>query len=133
MGKKFNTEFLEAYIDLDSACAKALDVNRSGVTEYINRLKSDPYISPTDETLKRLIGYRKTRNKLAHEEGALADMDEIDKSDIRWLKDFCKAIIKGKDPLSLAHRELSLKKIVLWGAAAVCIVIAIIAILLITK
>ena len=131
MGKKLNTEFLAAYIELDAACSELLELKRGGITEYINRLKENKSIPQRDEALSKLGSYRRTRNKLAHEEGALSDIDNIDKADIRWLKDFKKSVTKRKDPISLFNKPTNAFKTRVAIIAAAVAVIAIIIILLI--
>lgn len=130
MGKKNNTDFLAAYIELDTACAELLGVKRGGITEYINELKEAKGAPQGSETLSKLISYRKARNKLAHEEGALSDVKDIDKTDVRWIDRFKKTIQKRRDPLSLYKRPAKAftVKAVVAAAAALAAVIAVIAV-----
>lgn len=132
MSKKNNTDFLTAFIELEGACNGLLGTKRGGVSEYINRLnefKSNPDIK---ELSKKLITYRSIRNKLAHEEGALSDIRDIDRSDVRWLANFKKKIKKERDPLSLCIRREKLNsigrilRISAIAAAAVAVLILII-------
>ena len=101
MGKKSNTDFLAAYIELDTACAELLGVKRGGITEYINKLKEAKGAPQGNEVLSKLISYRKVRNKLAHEDGALNGITEIEKGDLKWIQNFTKTVSKKKDPISL--------------------------------
>ncbi len=96
---KMNQNFLAAYINLDRACADKLDT-KTGVTEYINKLTNMRYASGRDDILPRLINYRKLRNRIAHEPGAMKDIDNISKEDISWLKSLERNIRRGKDPVS---------------------------------
>ena len=105
MGKKINTEFLAAFIELENACNGLLGCKKSGVTEYINRLNSSDSIPGKSEVLPKLLSYRKLRNRLAHEEGALTDVSEIKNSDLRWLKSFKNSVEKGRDPISKSQRR----------------------------
>ncbi len=105
MGKKINTDFLAAFIELETACNEMLGTKRSGVTEYINRLSGFKSAPEREEVLPKLISYRGTRNKLAHEEGALTEINNLDRSDVRWLKAFKKKVKKGRDPVSVCIRK----------------------------
>jgi hypothetical protein len=58
-----------------------------------------------DEALPRLLKYRNIRNRIAHEEGALGQIDEITKLDLKWLDSFKYAIIKKRDPISVYLRK----------------------------
>lgn len=135
MGKKTNTDFLSTFIELEAACNSLLDCKRGGVSEYINKLKSSDCSSAGDEALKKLLRYRRIRNKLAHEEGALAETDEIEKSDIRWLKDFKKSVEKRRDPLSKKCGTVRtiFKKTVGIVAILVAVTVVIAAVLLFTS
>lgn len=127
MGKKTNTDFLAAFIELENACNSLLGCRRSGVTEYINRLKESDSVSGGDAALKKLLKYRKIRNKLAHEEGALSEVNDVDSSDVKWLKSFAKDVERGRDPISASRGfRLSFKKIV--GILALALSAAIIAV-----
>ena len=42
-----------------------------------------------------------TANKLAHDEGAINNLTEIEKSDIKWIESFNKTVLRKKDPISL--------------------------------
>ena len=101
MSQKLNVSFLNAYIELDKLCAREFGVSHSGVTEYINRLINMKFATGRDEVLPKLVKYRNIRNKMAHEEGALMRMGEVDKSDIKWLAKFNKDVRQKKDPISM--------------------------------
>jgi len=126
LGKKSNTDFLAAYIELDTACAELLGVKRGGITEYINKLKEAKGAPQGNEVLSKLISYRKVRNKLAHEEGALTEIKDIDRADVRWLSGFKKNIRKRRDPLSLYNKLPTPIGIKVAIIAAVAVVLAII-------
>ncbi len=106
---KINGKFLAAYISLDKAAAEKLDT-RSGVTEYINKLTNMRFASGRDEILPRLMKYRKLRNRIAHEPGAMNDISELTKEDIAWLKKFEKSISRGKDPVSKYLRSAGIRE-----------------------
>lgn len=100
MGLKSNTNFLNAYIELDKACCEQFGIARGGVTEYINRLIDMRYAPDRDEVLPKLVKYRNIRNRMAHDEGALKSISDIAKADAVWLTHMAKNIAKGKDPVS---------------------------------
>ena len=105
MSNKFNTLFLNSYLELDKVCCLKFGVVTGGVTEYINRLINARFAPDRDEVLPRLVRYRNIRNRMAHEAGALTDIDEINKSDLRWIDNFKKDISKKKDPISVYLRK----------------------------
>lgn len=112
MGLKTNTAFLDAFIELDNACCEGFGISRGGVTEYIKRLTRDRYATGRDDVLPRLIKYRNIRNKLAHEEGALNRLNELDRSDVTWLRHFVGSVVKGNDPVFSADSGVRRRKLV---------------------
>jgi hypothetical protein len=68
---------------------------------YINKLVQERFVPEREEILPRLIRYRNLRNKLAHEDGALNGITEIEKGDMKWIQSFAKTVSKKKDPISL--------------------------------
>ena len=103
--KKINEAFLAGYIELDKDCCEKFGVSTGGITEYINRLNNARFAPGRDEVLPRLVRYRNTRNKFAHELSALRKTDEVTKVDVKWLRSFNKDIIKKRDPISLYLRK----------------------------
>ena len=102
---KINMSFFNAYLELDKACAKLLEVSRGGATAYINKLAELRFAPERSEVLPRLLKYRKMRNILAHEEDAFAEVDEITKADIKWLNQFTSGVNKKRDPVSRYERK----------------------------
>ena len=102
---KINEAFLNTFIELDKACAAKFGISTSGVNEYINRLRNARFAEGRDEVLPKLVRYTNLRNRLAHESGALRQIDEITKADVKWLVAFEKILEKKKDPLSLYLRK----------------------------
>lgn len=100
-----NSLFLNSYIELDKICAQKFGITSGGVTEYINRLVNSRFAPDRDEALPRLLKYRNIRNRIAHEEGALGQIDEITKIDLKWLDSFKYSIIKKRDPISVYLRK----------------------------
>ena len=105
MGKKHNSAFLNAYIELDKICCHKFGIVTGGVTEYINRLINARYAPEREQILPRLVRYRNIRNRIAHEEGALQSISELAKSDVRWLEDFVRDIEKKRDPITMYLRK----------------------------
>ena len=102
---KINMSFFNAYLELDKACAKLLEVSRGGATAYINKLAELRFAPERSEVLPRLLKYRKIRNILAHEEDAFSEVDEITKADIKWLNQFTSSVNKKRDPVSRYERK----------------------------
>ena len=105
MSNRLNSAFLSAYIELDKVCCLKFGAATGGVTEYINRLITARFAPDRDDVLPRLVKYRNIRNRMAHEEGAFGRIDEIVKSDVRWIEGFKKAMQKKRDPISLYLRK----------------------------
>ena len=103
--RKLNEAFLDSYIEMDKLCCHKFGISSGGVTDYINRLINARFAPGRDDTLSRLIKYRNVRNKIAHESGALENLDEIAKSDLKWLAGFKKALDKKRDPFSAYLRK----------------------------
>lgn len=102
---KINMSFFNAYLELDKACAKLLEVSRGGATAYINKLAELRFAPERSEVLPKLLKYRKLRNIIAHEEGAFSEVDEITKADIKWINRFTASVNKKRDPVSRYERK----------------------------
>ena len=100
MGRRLNERFLASYIELDKDCCEKFGVATGGITEYINRLNNARFAPGREEALPRLVRYRNLRNKMAHELGSLRKMNDVVKTDVKWLRKFDKDIIKHRDPIS---------------------------------
>ena len=103
--KKYNENFVEAFVELDKLCCGKFGVQMGGVTEYIIRLNNAKYAPKRDEVLPLLIKYRNLRNKFAHEPEAFKLDDSVTKNDIKWLVNFKKSVSKKKDPLTVYLRK----------------------------
>ena len=106
MNGKINVTFLNTYIEFDKLCCTQFELKRHGATEYINRLIEARTAPGRDVVLPRLVRYRNIRNRIAHEAGAIENITEIKKSDVRWLSDFIKDTSHRMDPLSLYERRI---------------------------
>ena len=102
---RINSLFLNSYIELDKICSQKFGKATGGVTEYINRLVNSRFAPMRDEVLPRLVKYRNVRNRIAHEEGALGQINEITKLDLKWLDAFKHDLIKKRDPISVYLRK----------------------------
>ena len=98
--KKFNEQFVEAFVELDKLCCEKFGVASNGVTEYVNRLNNARFAPNRDEVLPELVKYRNLRNRFAHEPQALRKSDDIAKADFKWVKKFKKTVKGKKDPIS---------------------------------
>ena len=120
MSNKTHLAFFNAYLELDKACATALGISKSGVTSYINCLVESRYAPDRNEVLRKLIKYRKFRNIIAHEAGAMSEFNEITKEDIKWVNKFASKMTRKQDPISRYERKLKMeeiwRKIVLIGS-----------------
>ena len=105
MGLKINEKFLDAFIALDKVCCAKFGVSTGGVTDYVNRLISARFAPGRDTVLPKLVRYTNIRNRLAHEAGAMKQIDEVTKADVKWIREFEKTLNKKKDPISLYLRK----------------------------
>ena len=105
MINKTNVSFLNAYIELDKACCHRFGIKSGGVSMYINKLVQERMVPEREEVLPRLIRYRNLRNKLAHESNALNDVNEIEKSDLKWMLSFTRTVSRKKDPIALYENQ----------------------------
>lgn len=125
MGSKINMSFFKAYIELDKACADRLGVDRNGVSAYINSLVELRFAPDRSEVLPRLIKYRKARNIIAHEDGAIERLDELTKADVQWLNRFAKSVSRKRDPVSRYERKA--RRYAIWKRLRVVLIILLIA------
>ena len=102
---RINSLFLNSYIELDKICSQKFALSSGGVTEYINRLVNSRYAPDRDEVLQRLVKYKNVRNRIAHEEGALGQISDITKLDLKWLDGFKHDLQKRRDPISVYLRK----------------------------
>ena len=121
MGNKINMSFFKAYIELDKICAERLGVERNGVTAYINSLVELRFAPDRSEVLPRLIKYRKARNIIAHEDGAIDQLDELGKADVKWINKFAKQVSRRLDPVSRYERKA--RRYAVWKKVRVVIIL----------
>ena len=125
MSSKINMSFFKAYIELDKACADRLGVERNGVSAYINSLVELRFAPERSEVLPRLIKYRKARNIIAHEDGAIDQLDELTKDDIKWLNRFAKSVSHKRDPISRYERKA--RRYSIWKKVKIVLIILLVA------
>ena len=125
MSSKINMSFFKAYIELDKVCADRLGVERNGVSAYINSLVELRFAPERSEVLPRLIKYRKARNIIAHEDGAIDQLDELTKDDIKWLNRFAKSVSHKRDPISRYERKA--RRYSIWKKVKVVLIIFLVA------
>jgi len=118
MKSKINRNFFHSYLELEEALNRLLGVERGGVSAYIDALDS---LSSQDasEIRRRLVRYRRIRNRLAHEADAFGTISEISPNDVKWLASFKRLAATKKDPLSL-NRDRKLLPIIAFAVTAAC-------------
>ena len=131
MGYKVNEQFLNAFIALDKVCCAKFGVPTGGVTDYVNRLINSRFAPGRDDILPKLVRYTNIRNRLAHEVGAMKQLDEVTKNDVKWLREFEKTVTKKKDPISVYLRKArryarrrKLRRALIIGLVAVTVIAA---------
>ncbi|MBQ8414490.1 MAG: hypothetical protein IJX58_04505 [Clostridia bacterium] len=125
MSSKINMSFFKAYIELDKVCADRLGVEKNGVSAYINSLVELRFAPERSEVLPRLIKYRKARNIIAHEDGAIDQLDELTKDDIKWLNRFAKSVSHKRDPISRYERKA--RRYSIWKKVKIVLIILLVA------
>ena len=103
---------------------------------YINKLVQERMVPEREEVLPRLIRYRNLRNKLAHESNALNDVNEIEKSDLKWMVSFTRTVSRKKDPIALYEnqtqryvRSKKIGNIIKISLLAICAIAAVVALM----
>ena len=99
MSKKWNNEFLQAYIRLEELCNEKFGLIKGGVSEYIRRLNDLRFAEGGPETLRTLDYYRSVRNSMVHESDAVRRLN-VTKKDVDAIRRFTNDIKHKRDPLS---------------------------------
>ncbi len=104
-----NFIFFEEFKHLDKLCGELYDVEKDGVTSYINDMKSAVQyncrqIPNWREDLEQLIRLRHIRNNLAHAPGAF-DEECCTQKDINWVQDFYERILHQLDPMAILYQK----------------------------
>ena len=110
---KRNVEFQEEYIRLDNLCEQCYS-NNAGVSEYIKEMENNwndgiKSVKDWQYVYKSLKHVRYIRNQLAHDVGAL-NSDIVESSDLAFVQDLYKDIIKGNDPLAVLRKNRKVRK-----------------------
>ncbi len=102
--------YMEAYKRMDSLCKKKMkskavgNEKRSGVTLYLMEMDECTVAKFRDakwnEDYRSLKSYRHKRNQIAHDVG-VSEKKLCRAKDIKWVKNFCRRLEKGNDPISL--------------------------------
>ncbi len=104
--------FLESYKRLDNLC-KDMYSDAKGVTAYIEHMEhysnAGFRIRDWNSDYQNLKHYRYVRNQIVHENYATED-NMCDESDVKWIDNFYKRIIKTTDPLAQYQQLLNSSK-----------------------
>ncbi len=110
--RKLDTDYLDEFKAVEAICGDMFGA-RAGVSEYIKAMEEVPdykrsLVEGWDSSYKELKHLRWVRIKIAHE----PDFDECEKEDLRDLKLFHSALLKGRDPLArLAKAEKEMERL----------------------
>ena len=109
--ERVKSEFFEEYKHFERICSDIYG-GKEGVTQYINDMKSQylagqKYVLSWDEDFRELNHLRHIRNKLAHEAEESVPCGERDLYSVR---EFCRRILEGKDPMTRLAREQEKQK-----------------------
>ena len=110
--RKLDTDYLDEFKAVEAICGDMFGT-RAGVSEYIKAMEEVPdykrsLVEGWDSSYKELKHLRWVRNKIANE----PDFDECEKEDLRDLKLFHSALLKGLDPLArLAKAEKEMERL----------------------
>lgn len=104
-----NFIFFEEFKHLDKLCRELYEVEKDGVSSYINDMKSVvPYdyrhIANWKEDLEQLTRIRHIRNNLAHAPGAF-DEEICTQKDINWVQNFYERILHQLDPIAILYQK----------------------------
>lgn len=104
-----NFIFFEEFKHLDKLCGELYDVEKDGVTSYIDDMKSVVQydyrqIPNWKQDLEQLIRMRHIRNNLAHAPGAF-DEESCTQKDINWVQDFYERILHQLDPIAMLYQK----------------------------
>ena len=128
MARGFNLkeEFYNSFAELDKICSAKFGVIKGGVSNYVTRLNNSRFAQGRDETLRRLRAYIEVQKVLDGLGGDPTALEGIGKSDVKWVRDFIRAIVKKTDPLSKYLRR-SKRYVARRRCLAALIVIAVLA------
>lgn len=104
-----NFIFFEEFKHLDKLCKELYNVEKGGVSNYIDDMKRVvPYdyrnIANWKEDLEQLTRMCHIRNNLAHAPGAFEE-ETCTQKDINWVQDFYERILHQLDPIAILYQK----------------------------
>lgn len=101
--------FIDSYKCLEKLCGEVLNVEKGGVTEYIDAMTAiangEAFVQSWRDDLKALKHYRWIRNQIAHE----PDCNEENMcrgEDAAWLESFRARIMNQTDPIAMYRKAV---------------------------
>ena len=98
--KKINNNFTKAYSQMEGYCQEKFGVTAGGIDEYVKRLESARFAPNRDEVLGKLATYQNISDRFANEPNSARRIKEVERNDVRWVKQFGDSVKKKKDPIS---------------------------------
>lgn len=98
--KKINNNFTKAYSQMEGHCQEKFGVTAGGIDEYVKRLESARFAPNRDEVLGKLSTYQNLSDRFANEPNSARRIKDVEKADVRWVKQFGDSVKKKKDPIS---------------------------------
>ena len=100
---EYNIQFLKEYIRLDNLCKDIYNIERNGVSAYLEDMDNNHsfayIISGWEDDYDQLKTYRHLRNHMTHDPDAL-DEEECTAEDVQWIEKFQTRILQSNDPLA---------------------------------
>lgn len=97
MSKKYNKDFVKAYAEVEERCARKFGLEKGGVEYYYDKIENARFAPDRQDTMDRLFKYIEVNTYLTQKP---KDKTTIEKSDVKWLKEFATKLDKKKDPMS---------------------------------
>lgn len=98
--KKINNNFTKAYSQMEGNCQEKFGVTAGGIDEYVKRLESARFAPNRDEVLGKLSTYQNLSDRFASDPNSSRRIKDVEKADVRWVKQFGDSVKKKKDPIS---------------------------------
>ncbi len=113
-------EFMDSFKRLDNLCSQIYgnDADNgkyvAGVAMYMNEMRkcgaAGYFVSGWNTYYDRLKNYLALRNSISHDygvdEAGLFACGRLSENDVRWLEDFCDAMLEGRDPIALYYTAM---------------------------
>ena len=104
--------FMDSYKRLEKICGEVMNDDRR-VSAYIDEMINTPrgafLVKGWEEDLKQLKHYRWVRNKISHDPEC-TEKNMCNPSDVQWIDNFYKRIMKQTDPLALYRKAKQRKR-----------------------